>query len=133
MEEIIVIKDKEVSKVCEECGDFREGCIMIENCKHKDTLSQTECCFNFRFTPKFEVEKYPTNWEELKELCKELEAKGLNIVIGEITIAVKIPHFKSYVRFREDGVIFADEDFTAIAENRSLQQMWNIIKNLVEE
>ncbi len=79
MKEIIVIEDKEVSKVCENCGEYGEGCIMKENCKNKNTLSQTECCFNFRFTPKFKIEKCPTNWEELKELCRKLKSDRIRI------------------------------------------------------
>ena len=59
---------------------------------------------------KCKVEKYPTNWEELKELCKD------------ITVGLKIC---------KDGRIFCNEYF--LAQNRTPQQMWQIIKSLIGE
>lgn len=114
------------STKCNNCS------ISINDCKRR--LDEKILCeIRNNFPPQLYYWQVPETFEELKELCKELEAKGLNIAIGEFTIAVKIPHFKSYVRFREDGTIFADEDFTAIAEHRTSAQMWCIIRSLVEE
>jgi len=127
MKEIIVIKDKEVSKVCEDCGEYGDGCIMKENCKNKNTYGQAECCFNFRFTPKFKVEQVPTNWEELKELC---------IKDFRLNTSKNINNNRRYIvccamNFYENG--FIEDSEGIIIAQRTPQQMWQIIKNLIGE
>lgn len=59
---------------------------------------------------KCKVEKYPTNWEELKDLCKD------------ITLDLKIC---------KDGTIYCYEYL--LTKNRTPAQMWQIIKNLIGE
>jgi hypothetical protein len=56
------------------------------------------------------IEDYPETFEELKELCKD------------ITVDLKVC---------KDGTIYCKEH--CIAKNRTPQQMWQIIKSLVEE
>ena len=78
-------------------------------------------------------EQVPETWEELKELCKDLEGlyKNYNIEVFDDAIFVldsKIILLKVY----DDGEI-KDSGSEVIAENRTPQQMWQIIKNLVGE
>lgn len=122
MKEWIEIEDKEVKEICDDC-------IMSENCKKKNTYEQARCCFNFQFIPaNIEVEKEPTTWEDLKELCKGL--KGINI----------FPFFIEYnetnhsvLCFTDAGTIVEPNSVTCFAEQRTYAQMWHIIKNLVDK
>lgn len=68
------------------------------------------------------VEKVPENWEELKELCEEF---------GEIEILENNIYFRG-MTFRLNGDV---EDFEGniIGENRTPQQMWQIIKSLIDK
>lgn len=126
MKEIIVIEDKEVRKVCENCGEYGEGCIMKENCKNKNTLRQTECCFNFGFTPKFKIEKCPTNWEELKELCKRLKEEDI-LATNDCIV------FRDLIFYKSGIICVPDSEYFSISQNKTPQQMWGIIKTLVGE
>ena len=78
----------------------------------KEIAKINEYVNNFNFDCAFErkVEQVPETWEELKELCKN------------ITIDLKLT---------KDGKIYCYEHL--IAENRTPQQMWQIIKNLIGE
>lgn len=78
----------------------------------KEIAKINEYVNNFNFDCAFErkVEQVPETWEELKELCKN------------ITIDLKLT---------KDGKIYCYE--LLIAENRTPQQMWQIIKNLIGE
>ena len=67
------------------------------------------------------VEQVPENWEDLKELC---EQKNAEILCNTIYICG--------LSFKEKGKIF-DNEGNEIAENRTYAQIWQIIKNLVEE
>ena len=73
----------------------------------------------------YKIEKYPTNWEELKELCINLK-RDYDITCVSSTIWV---HGLS---FNETGII-GDSHHSFIVEDRTPQQMWAIIKNLIGE
>lgn len=62
------------------------------------------------FGKEYKTEKEPTNWEELKELCKG------------ITLDLKVC---------KDGTIYCYE--YCLAKNRTIEQMWQIIKSLIGE
>ena len=74
------------------------------------------------FGKEYKAEKEPSNWEEFKELCKEF---------GEIEIIENNIYFRG-MTFLLNGNV---EDFEGniIGENRTPQQMWAIIKNLIGE
>lgn len=104
MKERIVIADKDVSVVC-------KGCIKEDYCNKKYAYEQARCCFTCGLIPaNIEVEKCPTNWEELKELCKNLKVD---------------------LKLTKDGKIYCYEHL--LAENRTPAQMWQIIKSLIGE
>lgn len=97
--------------------------------KERIVIKDTEQTFNIvaqfptQVKPKdFEhtIERVPEKWEELKELCKEF---------GEIEIIENNIYFRG-MTFRLNGTV---EDFEGniIGENRTPQQMWAIIKNLI--
>lgn len=90
-------------------------------------------------TPQFaessEFQEIPETFEELCDLCK-----GLNDKIKDIQVSC--PYKKHIVidwynddntdiDIYEDGTIFVENHL--VAEKRKPQQMWQIIKNLVEE
>lgn len=74
------------------------------------------------FGKEYKTEKYPTNWEELKELCKGMYA---DITEHSITLF-------GCLEFWDDGKL-SFFHYSDIAYNLTPAQMWNIIKNLVEE
>ena len=74
---------------------------------------------------KCKVEKYPTNWEELKELCEDLENDSDIDVLTDVIWAKDLSFLKAGIIGHEYGSI--------VAENRTPAQMWNIIKNLIGE
>ena len=76
-----------------------------KNC-HKYEPNACVKCFN----KNGKKEQVPESWEELKELCKG------------ITLDLKIC---------KDGTIYCYEYL--LAKNRTPQQMWQIIKNLIGE
>ena len=102
MKEIIVIDSKDVK--CAEDKNY--------------VIARKEKC---------KVEKYPTNWEELKELCKDKK----NIEVDEDVIFVKDAEV-ILLRLYDDGII-KDSGREEIANGRTPQQMWAIIKNLIGE
>lgn len=79
------------------------------------------------------VEKVPETFEELKELCKDLKElyKDYNIEVFDDAIFV-LDSKAVLLKVYDDGEI-KDSGSEVIAENRTPQQMWNIIKSLVEE
>lgn len=80
-----------------------------------------------------EIEQVPENFADLQELCQDLKGlcKNYNIEVFDDAIFVldsKLVLLKVY----DDGEI-KDSGSEVIAENRTPQQMWNIIKNLIGE
>lgn len=113
----------EIKSICRGCA---EG--VKQKCKQtqKDHL---QCALQKSELEDFEVEKYPTNWEDLKELCREN--------FGEITIGVFAKTNKEFIvinlkTFCEEGEIL-DEDNDVFSENRTPAQMWEMIKALTGE
>lgn len=84
------------------------------------------------FGKEYKTEKYPTNWEELKELCKKE-----NISIWEDEIKIKWHNNTSLYFYEKDGeIICKDEDSCIemiIGYDRTPAQMWQIIKSLIGE
>lgn len=78
-----------------------------------------------------EVEQVPENWEELKELCKGIK---------EVTITEEGHINVDLVYFTKDGEIYTYVEgvltssiFLPVSKDRTPQQMWQIIKNLIGE
>ena len=72
--------------------------------------------------------KVPENFEELKELCEELESKDVFITSAGDCIEYR------GLQFWVSGTICHEtEKFYSIKSDRTPQQMWNIIKNLMGE
>lgn len=73
-----------------------------------------------------EVEKVPTNWGELKELCKKLKEEDI-LVMNDCIV------FRD-LNFDKSGMICVPTNgYFAISIGRTPQQMWGIIKNLIGE
>lgn len=112
MEERIVIpKDK--IKVLTSCGHF-----------------PANGYFTF-YKEDVEVEQVPESFSDLQELCKDLKGlcKNYNIEVFDDAIFV-LDDKAVLLKVYDDGEI-KDSGSEVIAENRTLSQMWNIIKNLV--
>ena len=77
---------------------------------------------------KCKVEKYPTNWEELKELCEDLESKDVFI-----TSAGDCIEYHGLQFWVSGTVCHETEKFYSIKSDRTPQQMWQIIKSLIGE
>ena len=80
-------------------------------------------------------EQVPETFEELRELCKELEGKKIITTSTGITIEDDCIEFHG-LQFLKSGIICHETEIDeglAIRLNRTPQQMWNIIKSLVGE
>ena len=86
------------------------------------TISPTE----FEHT----IEQVPESFSELKELCKKTGHYAVNILKGGLLNKEYI--FIFGLSFRDNGDI-EDIENNNVAENRTPQQMWGIIKNLIGE
>jgi len=110
--------------------------------KERIVINKTDQIFNIvaqlptQLNPKdfeHEVEQVPESFADLQELCKDLKGlyKNYNIEVFDDAIFVldsKLVLLKVY----DDGEI-KDSGSEVIAENRTPQQMWQIIKNLVDK
>lgn len=77
------------------------------------------------------VEQVPETFEELKELCKGL--KGVKLFYDNIAL-VEYIEINKVIAFNENGLMLAmQNDFNVLAKNRTIPQIWQIIKNLVGE
>lgn len=98
-----------------------------DNCKRKDC----EICFKERS----KKEQVPENWEDLKELCLELNNKikdiDVNCVYNEHIIIQWYNDDNTDVDIYKDGTIFVENHL--VADNRTIEQMWQIIKGLIGE
>ena len=80
-------------------------------------------------------EQVPETFEELKELCEELEGKKIITTSTGIIIEDDCIEFHG-LQFLKSGIICHETEIDeglAIRLNRTPQQMWNIIKSLVGE
>ena len=96
----------------------------------KEIAKINEYVNNFNFDCAFErkVEKVPENWEELKELCEDLESKDVFI-----TSAGDCIEYHGLQFWVSGTVCHETEKFYSIKSDRTPQQMWQIIKNLIGE
>ena len=82
------------------------------------------------------IEQVPTNWEELKELCKKLEPKLVkenNLYETQITLNI---NNGGYYAFYPDGTIIFKASNSinyTIAKNKTMSQMFQFIKSLIGE
>lgn len=76
----------------------------------------------------YETEQVPETWEELKELCKDLESKDVFI-----TSAGDCIEYHGLQFWVSGTVCHETEKFYSIKSDRTPQQMWNIIKSLIGE
>lgn len=89
--------------------------------------------FNFDCEFKRKIEQVPESWEELKELCKDLKGLYKNYNIEVFDDAIFVLDAKAVLlKVYDDGEI-KDSGSEVIAENRTPQQMWQIIKSLIGE
>lgn len=89
-----------------------------------------------------EVKRVPESWEELKELCKEINDKYYKkfkknkiYLIEEDFIEFTGDDMYGF-RVDKDDTLFtlSSNDFDQIFKtNQTLKQIWNIIKNLIGE
>lgn len=76
----------------------------------------------------YKIEKCPTSFEELKELCEDLESKDVFI-----TSAGDCIEYHGLQFWVSGTVCHETEKFYSIKSDRTPQQMWQIIKNLIGE
>lgn len=78
------------------------------------------------------VEQVPETFEELKELCKDLESKSITIYDGAITIDFPSINggFNFYIYITEKEI---DINSSVFAQNRTIPQLWAFIKSLIGE
>lgn len=82
------------------------------------------------FGKEYQTEKEPTNWEELKELCEDLEGKNVFIINAGDCIEF------NGLYFWKDGSITTTQnnnDIWATKTNLTSARQWQIIKNLIGE
>ena len=85
------------------------------------------------------VEKYPTSWEELKELCKKINSKIVNenaMYESQIIIDTDKGYFGFY--YYPTGridIVFKSAYSTnhTVARKRTIPQTWAFIKSLIGE
>ena len=108
-ERIVIPKDK--IKVLTSCGHFPANVYFTFN---KDDAK---------------IEQVPETFEELKELCKDLERKNVFITCGGECIEF------NGLSFWQDGRIShdADQSMYAIKIDVTPARQWNIIKSLIGE
>lgn len=152
MEEIVLIKDKEVREICEDC-------IMSENCKNKDTYKQARCCFNFRFIPaNIQIEKQPENIEDVKVLLDEGKIKYTTYYTNEKDFAWKVGDKEKILRainiefktkfcgeFSAYGCCIGNKNDITIRKYKyqgqefvtmqfsTMEQVWDIFKNIYKD
>lgn len=74
-----------------------------------------------------EFEQVPETWEELVELCKHYE----DVEIWNGIIRINREDRGNIEIYSLDGTIACNEYL--LAEDRTISQMWEIIRNLMEE
>ena len=95
----------------------------------KDICKKDDCAKCY--TEHSRVEQVPETWEELKELCKGL--KGIEFFYDKVA-CVEYININDVIAFNENGLMLTTKhNYDILAKRRTLQQMWQIIKNLVGE
>ena len=94
-----------------------------------DNLEQLETKEYTKLTPIL----VPENWEDLKDLCKDLGDKYMTIYDDSINLSYPSINggFNFSVYFNRNGEI--DVNCSIFSQHRTPQQMWQIIKGLVGE
>lgn len=108
MKEIGTFKiDKNMCSNCREDGNCPQEYSVIGNCLHIEKG--------------LVIEQVSETWEELKNLCNENNLEVLADII-----------YTNALSFHKNGDI-KDNENSIVAVNRTPQQMWGIIKNLIGE
>lgn len=85
----------------------------------------------------YKKEKVPETFSDLQELCEKINSKLFVVDCGYTArIIITEIEFGRTMTFYDNGlvVVSADKDYEIIlTENRTLSQMWQIIKNLIGE
>lgn len=86
----------------------------------------------------YKKEQVPETWEDLKELCRNNKIQNCsfasNFVIKTQEPLTCYEHiYIDGIYFAENGAIFAGYENDCISSDRTPEQMWQIIKSLVEE
>lgn len=82
----------------------------------------------FMTFPEYRTEQVPETFEELKELCEDLESKDVFI-----TSAGDCIEYHGLQFWVSGTVCHETEKFYSIKSDQTPAQMWNIIKNLIGE
>lgn len=91
-----------------------------KNCHKYESNACVEC-----FNKNGKKEQVPETFDELKQLCKDNDKIGIGLEF--------IEYDNFTIVFKREGKILGCGDDLIIAENRTPQQMWNIIKSLIGE
>ena len=137
-ERIVNNYETEIKNICKGCA---------EGVKKKCNQTQREhliCVLQMSELEEFEVEQVPETWEDLKELCKSIKGNKKDLggamwfefgclnndqmYLGKF-LCVDI---KGQVGVAEKSW-GGDISITIFAQNRTPQQMWQIIKGLIGE
>ena len=86
-----------------------------------DNLEQLETKEYTKLTPIL----VPETFEELKELCKDNKKLGIGLEFIEFNEFSMV--------FKREGIICCSGDDEIVAVNRTPEQMWEIIRNLMED
>ena len=88
-------------------------------------------------TAKYTKEQVPENFSDLQELCEKINSKKFVVDCGYTTrIIITEINFGRTITFYDNGLVIVspDKDYEIIlTENRTIQQMWQVIKNLIGE
>lgn len=81
------------------------------------------------------MDKQMMTWEELKEKAKELGYRVTDLVMGAKEALVKEYKSEGFsLCFTDNGLVFAEGyDYYKLAENRTCEQMYAIMLNLVNK
>ena len=127
-----IVLDAELKNICNGCAEGVKA-----KCKQtqKDHL---QCALQKSELEEFEVEKYPTNWEELKTMCEELESQTSDVTCDvlkdEIEVTIwNIDHsFKvGVVKFDHYGDSIQMYIDTGFSIETKILNVWLFIQSLI--
>ena len=132
MKEKVIIADKDISFVC-------ENCIRNENCKDKDAYSQVRCCFNFGLIPaNIEIEQSPNTYKELKQILLDKYSNNKDYKIDTRHGDIYLDNIKRKDSFtititydKKDKVSIFDGEWL-VTYNRTPEQALKIIENMMD-